>query len=57
MKPTTSFVKNGFSAGSRSPLTSQNELNISMDWKLILAVALIMGLKLAAVIAWIIRIC
>lgn len=30
---------------------------VCMDWKLILAVALIMGLKLAAVIAWIIRIC
>ncbi|MBP7558735.1 MAG: hypothetical protein KA821_20860 [Chitinophagaceae bacterium] len=55
MKPTMSFFKNGFSTGSRSHRTAGKHL--SMDWKLILAVALIMGLKLAAVIAWIIRIC
>ncbi|MBN8865482.1 MAG: hypothetical protein J0H92_19060 [Sphingobacteriales bacterium] len=55
MKPTMSFLKNGFSTGSSSHRAAGKELSI--DWKLILAVALIMGLKLAAVIAWIIRIC
>ncbi|MBL7757386.1 MAG: hypothetical protein JNL59_08330 [Chitinophagaceae bacterium] len=55
MKPTMSFLKNGFSTGSSSHCTTGKQL--SMDWKLILAVVLIIGLKLAAVIAWIIRIC
>lgn len=55
MKPTMSFLKNGFSTGSSSHRTTGKE--VSMNWKLILAVALIIGLKLAAVIAWIICIC
>lgn len=55
MKPTMSFLKNGLSTGSSSHCTTGKQL--SMDWKLILAVVLIIGLKLAAVIAWIIRIC